>query len=49
MLVTGHLGNWELGGAYVAARGIPIDAVARRMANPLFDALPHTRRASGSA
>jgi len=37
ILVTGHLGNWELGGAYIAARGLPIDAVARHMANPLFD------------
>jgi KDO2-lipid IV(A) lauroyltransferase len=37
IIVTGHLGNWELGGAYVAARGIPLDAVARHMANPLFD------------
>jgi len=37
IVVTGHLGNWELGGAYVAARGLPVDAVARHMANPLFD------------
>jgi KDO2-lipid IV(A) lauroyltransferase len=37
IVVTGHLGNWELGGAYLAARGMPIDAVARHMANPLFD------------
>lgn len=37
LLVSGHLGNWELGGAYVAARGIGIDVVARGMANPLFD------------
>jgi KDO2-lipid IV(A) lauroyltransferase len=37
ILVTGHLGNWELGGAYIAARGLPLDAVARHMANPLFD------------
>ena len=37
IFVTGHLGNWELAGAYVAARGIPIDAIARRMKNPLFD------------
>lgn len=36
--VTGHLGNWELGGAYVAARGVTIDAVARGAANPLFEA-----------
>jgi KDO2-lipid IV(A) lauroyltransferase len=37
ILVTGHLGNWELGGAYLAARGLPVDAIARHMANPLFD------------
>jgi len=37
IVVTGHLGNWELGGAYLAARGLPIDAVARHMNNPLFD------------
>ena len=37
IIVTGHLGNWELGGAYAAARGLPIDVVARHMANPLFD------------
>lgn len=36
--VTGHVGNWELGGAYLAARGVPIDVVVRRMGNPLFDA-----------
>lgn len=35
---TGHVGSWELAGAYLAARGIPIDAVARRMNNTLFDA-----------
>lgn len=37
LLVTGHLGNWELGGAYLAARGVPVDAVARHMANPYVD------------
>ena len=37
MVVTGHLGNWELGGSYLAARGIVLEAVARRMQNPLFD------------
>ncbi len=50
ILVTGHLGNWELGGAYIAARGIPIDAVARHMANPLFDRyLTSTRQRIGMA
>lgn len=38
ILVAGHMGNWELGGAYIAARGVPLDAIGRRMANPLFDA-----------
>jgi KDO2-lipid IV(A) lauroyltransferase len=37
IFVTGHLGNWELAGAYVAARGVPLDVIARRMKNPLFD------------
>ncbi len=48
VLVTGHIGNWELAGAYVAARGVPLDAIARGMANPLFDAwLNHTREQTG--
>jgi KDO2-lipid IV(A) lauroyltransferase len=48
MIVTGHLGNWELGGSYVAARGVPLEAVARRMENPLFDRyLTETRRRIG--
>lgn len=37
MLVSGHVGNWELGGAYLAARGLPVSVVARHMANPLVD------------
>lgn len=37
VVVTGHLGNWEIGGAALAARGIPVDAVAVGQANPLFD------------
>lgn len=48
ILVTGHIGNWELAGSYVAARGIPLDAIVRGMANPLFDAyINHTREAIG--
>ena len=47
-MVTGHFGNWELAGAYVAARGIPLDAIVRGMANPLFDAyINHTREEMG--
>ena len=48
VMVTGHIGNWELAGGYVAARGIPLDAIARGMANPLFDAyINHAREALG--
>jgi Kdo2-lipid IVA lauroyltransferase/acyltransferase len=44
IMVSGHLGNWELGGAYLAARGLPIDVVARHMNNPLFDGYLTTTR-----
>ncbi len=48
LFVTGHIGNWELAGAYVAARGVPLDVVARRMGNPLFDGyLTRTRERVG--
>jgi len=48
IIVTGHIGNWELAGAYVAARGIPLDVIAREMANPIFDTyLNHTREQIG--
>ena len=49
ILVTGHIGNWELGGAYIAARGLPVGAIVRRMSNPLFERyLNDTRRAIGA-
>ncbi|RMH13875.1 MAG: hypothetical protein D6701_11870 [Gemmatimonadetes bacterium] len=38
LVVTGHLGNWEIGGAALSARGLPVDVVAHRQKNPLFDA-----------
>lgn len=48
ILVTGHVGNWELGGAAFSARGLPVDAVVKRMANRLFDAeLEASRRRVG--
>ncbi|MEO8335432.1 MAG: lysophospholipid acyltransferase family protein [bacterium] len=37
IIVSGHLGNWELGAAYVAARVPRLDAVARGMQNPMFE------------
>lgn len=36
ILLTGHLGNWEIGGAAITARGVPLDVVAKGMSNPLF-------------
>jgi KDO2-lipid IV(A) lauroyltransferase len=48
LFVSGHLGNWELGGAFVAASGVPIEAVARGMENPLFDRyVTRTRQSLG--
>lgn len=46
ILATGHLGNWELGGAWIAARGVPVSAITRRMANPLFDRYLRNTRAA---
>lgn len=37
VIVAGHLGNWELAAAYIAARGVPLDVIVRKMGNPLFD------------
>ena len=37
VLVAGHLGNWELSGAYVAARGVSCHPIARGMSNPLSE------------
>lgn len=48
IMVTGHIGNWEFGGAYVAARGVAFEAVTRGMANPVFeDYVTRTREQIG--
>lgn len=48
VLFSGHLGNWEIGGAALTARGIPVDGVAQVQRNPLFDReLRRTREALG--
>lgn len=36
VVVAGHHGNWEILGAYITARGIPMEVIARGMGNPLF-------------
>lgn len=48
IVVTGHLGSWEMGGAAIAVRGAPVDAVALVQGNPLFERdLVQTRRRLG--
>ena len=45
VITTGHFGNWEVSGAAVASRGVPVLAVARRQNNPLVDRLINENRA----
>ena len=48
-LVTGHLGNWELGAVAMGSAGVPLSVVARPLDNPRLDArLVALRRAGGS-
>jgi len=48
VMVTAHLGNWELGGASLAVRGIGVDAVVQRQRNRLVDReIVRTREALG--
>lgn len=44
VLITGHFGNWEVGGAAIAARGIPLDVVAQGQRNPLLNRLINRTR-----
>ncbi len=36
VLLTGHLGNWEIGGAAIAAHGVSLDVVGKGMSNRRF-------------
>ncbi len=38
VLLTAHLGNWEMAGAGIAASGFPLDVVGKGMANRRFEA-----------
>lgn len=38
ILATGHHGNWEIAAAALAARGVPVAAIVKRMGNPRVDA-----------
>lgn len=44
VLVTGHLGNWEVGSACLTARGLAMDGVMQRQSNPLADAAINANR-----
>ncbi len=45
MIVTGHLGNWELASAKIAESGVPISLVYRDLDRPVLDrVLRETRR-----
>src|SRR5262249_46824414 len=39
IVVTGHIGNWELLAAYFAHKGLPITAIAKRINNEGLNAL----------
>jgi Kdo2-lipid IVA lauroyltransferase/acyltransferase len=45
--LTGHLGNWEMSGAALAAHGFPTWAVVRRQRNRLVDAYVTRAREAG--
>jgi KDO2-lipid IV(A) lauroyltransferase len=46
VVVTGHIGNWELLAAAMAHRGYPVTVVARRVHDERFNALVASTRAS---
>ncbi len=48
IVVTGHLGNWEVAGAYLSSLGVPLAAVVKRQSNARFDAwIQDSRRRAG--
>ena len=48
ILITGHLGNWEVGGGAFTSRGISLDAIAKGMANKAIgDAISGVRKRLG--
>jgi KDO2-lipid IV(A) lauroyltransferase len=46
LAITGHLGNWELMGAYFAIKGVPITVIAKPIHNPLVDRYVNSIRAA---
>lgn len=39
VIFAGHFGNWEMAGAALASRGVPLDVVAQRQRNRALDAM----------
>ena len=37
VFASGHFGNWENSGQYIASKGIKISAIIKKQRNPLFD------------
>lgn len=44
LLLSGHIGNWELLAGWVRAMEFPLDVVVKPMRNPLADSLYNARR-----
>ena len=47
IIVTGHIGNWELAGAYLSRSGVPVTAVVRRQRGAVDRRFRRIRRAMG--
>lgn len=47
IVVTGHIGNWELAGAYLVRSGVPVTAVVRRQRGAVERRFQRIRRAMG--
>jgi KDO2-lipid IV(A) lauroyltransferase len=41
IMLTAHFGNWELGGAFIASMGVPVNAVVRPVPSPALERLFH--------
>jgi KDO2-lipid IV(A) lauroyltransferase len=44
LLLSGHIGNWELFAGWIRALGYPLDVVVKPMRNPLSDSFYNARR-----
>ena len=49
LIVTAHLGNWEVGALAARARGIPLEAMARPQESPVVEAWLTRRRGGATA